>query len=44
MRKVLAALMLILFIAYCWLLYSWWQQGNRNFEQQRNEENTISRH
>jgi hypothetical protein len=41
MRRWVWAIIAVLFIIYCVVVYSWWLEGNRNeikFEQERNSE------
>jgi len=47
MKKLLWAIIILLLVAYCLLVYSWILQGNRNFEENKREatyQNSISRH
>lgn len=35
MKKVLWAVLLLLAVAYGYIVYGWWQEGNRNIDWQR---------
>ena len=46
-RALLWVLFLLALVLYSLVVYSWWQEGNNNFERQRLEaasENIIFRH
>ncbi len=38
MKKLIALLFLLMFIAYCMIVWGWIQEGNRNFEIQRQKD------